>query len=91
MIVSRPINYFLDAKDRLDANKSIDESSDCGDTNSYVRVFNLVGNMSGRWGEDNLKRVLMAALLLKLLKETGYFPEGATTFEMAFVGSLLLR
>ena len=56
-----------------------------------VQVFNLVSNEGQRWGEDNLRRALMAALLLKILKEAGYFPAEATSFEVAFVGSLLLR
>lgn len=93
MVTSRPLQFFLGQKGSLDAaSEALDETSDTASSdNSYVQVFNLVSNGGQRWGEDNLRRALMAALLLKILKEAGYFPAEATTFEVAFVGSLLLR
>ena len=94
MVTSRPLQFFLGQKGGLDAaSEALDETSDTASSsdNSYVQVFNLVSNGGQRWGEDNLRRALMAALLLKILKEAGYFPAQATTFEVAFVGSLLLR
>ena len=48
--------------------KALDETSDTASDNAYVQVFNLVSNDGRRWGEDDLRRALMAALLLKILK-----------------------
>ncbi len=90
MIACKPLQYFLNLKDQLmggtdEANTSISNAD------AYVRVFNLAANNSQRWAEDNLRRSLMAALLLKMLRMTGYFPPDASSFEVAFIGSLLLR
>lgn len=75
------MQHFLEHKGRLDASKSLDETADTASDSAYVQVFNLTANAAQRWGEDDLRRALMAALLLKILKEADYFPPESTREE----------
>ena len=62
---------------------------------SYLNLFNLVGLDSERWPEDLFNRAMMSVCLLKILKDTQFFPQKSTedtfTSDEIFIGSLMMR
>ncbi len=106
MVTVHPRSYFLRLRDRLASPKEDEENGGNEEgKDAYVRVFSLASNNAQRWPEDNFRRALMAALLLKILKAGGYFSgkadiseddeeeeeEGEPSEEEVFIGRLLLR
>ena len=62
---------------------------------AYLNLFNLVGLDDERWVEDQFNRALMSLCLLKILKDTDYFPQKSSadvfTSDEVFIGSLMMR
>jgi len=90
IVTSHPLDFFRKQRTSLNVDNT---SSDF--KNPYLSLFNLVGLDEDRWTEDTFARCLMAVALLKILKETKYFPDksDAETFtdDEIFIGSLLYR
>ena len=90
IVTQHPLEYFK--KQRTDLNVDTETTEF---RNPYQAVFNLVGLDDQRWPEDVFSRSLMAVAVLKILKETKYFPdkadadtftddEGMTSIEKSF-------
>ncbi len=80
ILTSKSPSFFKDREKRLDRQDD-----------SYARLFNLVANNESRWPRDDLRRTLMAGILLKLLLKCGYLNENVPRGDQLFFGSLLLR
>ena len=106
IVASHSLKFFNNIKHHLNVNEKRVELDSISPNHSipgvsketylaYLNLFNLVGLDEERWPEDQFNRALMSLCLLKILKDTNFFPQKSPadvfTSDEVFIGSLMMR